>query len=327
MVTVVMRDHLLPRSPNRNLTGISGVKAFSDKVSHIMNRAMLLPALLFIVAGFIPAGAQTTPSPAAKEGTRFTSFVEFGGTSNSDGQIYALNPSVGYNFNQHLAMDLGLPFFFVRPSSDIIGATSSNGFGNPYVDLRVKFLSQAVNFASVLTGYAPLGDSKKGLSTGRATFDWTNHVDRSFSRLTSFAEVGIANTVTDSSLFMRPFTTLGFNTHLQGGASYDIWKFFSVGASGYDILPTGQQTVFSKVEHGSGNPGQSSHGRSFQDNQQTTGSADIARDDGFSTWVEAMPSSVLDMQLGFTRSMHYDLNSVSFTIGLNLGRMYHRTVH
>lgn len=288
---------------------------------------MLLPTLLLLLVGLPSASAQTTPPPAAKDGSGFTSFVEFGGTFNRDGQIYALNPSVGYNFNQHLGMDFGLPFFFVRPSSNIVGSTSSNGFGNPYVDLRVKFLNPAVNFASQLTGYAPLGDSKKGLSTGRGTFDWTNHFDRSFSRLTPFAEVGIANTVMDSSLFMRPFTTLGFNTHLQGGASYDIWKFFSVGASGYDILPTGQQTVFSKVQHGSGNPGQSSHGRSFQDNQQTTGGADVARDDGFSTWIEAMPSSLLDMQLGFTRSMHYDLNSVSFTIGLNLGRMYHRTVH
>jgi len=33
------------------------------------------------------------------------------------------------------------------------------------------------------------------------------------------------------------------------------------------------------------------------------------------------------MRLGFTRSIHYDLNSVSFTIGLNLGQLYHRSAN
>ena len=151
-----------------------------------------------------------------------------------------------------------------------------------------------------------------------------SHFDHSFSSLTPFAEVGIANTVADSLLFVRPFTTLGFNTHLQGGVKYGIWKVFSVGASGYDILPTGQQTVFSKVQGGSSNSASSSHKPVFLNNQQTTGTADIAHDDGFSTWIEAKPGSVLDMELGFTRSIRYDLNSVSFNIGLNLGRLYHK---
>ena len=160
---------------------------------------------------------------------------------------------------------------------------------------------------------------KKGLSTGRGTFDWTNHFDHSFDSLKPFADIGVANTIVGTKMFIRPYTTLGFNTHFQGGATYDIWKFFSVGASAYDILPSGQQTVFSRVAHGT-----SSHGRVFENNQQTTGSADITKDDGFSTWVEASPGKVVDLQLDFTRSMHYDLNSVSFGIGFNLKELYDR---
>jgi len=222
-------------------------------------------------------------------------------------------------------MDVGIPVYFVRASSTTTGTTSTNGIGNPYLDLRLKFQKPWLNFGSTLTGYAPAGDSKKGLSTGRGTFDWTNHFDHSFSSLTPFAVVGIANTVADSLLFVRPFTTLGFNTHLQGGVKYGIWKVFSVGASGYDILPTGQQTVFSKVQGGSSNSASSSHKPVFLNNQQTTGTADIAHDDGFSTWIEAKPGSVLDMELGFTRSIRYYLNSVSFNIGLNLGRLYRKS--
>lgn len=68
----------------------------------------------------------------------------------------------------------------------------------------------------------------------------------------------------------------------------------------------------------------SSHGP-FQNNQQITGSSDLAYDNGFSAWIGASPSAYLDMQLGYTRSIQYDLNSVSFGIGVNVGRLYHRS--
>jgi len=280
-------------------------------------------ALIATLCGM--TAAQAAPAQSVNDDKGFTSYVQFAGTSNSDGQVYKLDPSVGYNFSGHFGMDVGIPVYFVRASSTAAGTTSTNGIGNPYVDVRVKYLNPLFNFGSVLTGYAPAGDSKKGLSTGRGTFDWTNHFDRSFFSLTPFAEVGIANTITDSLLFERPFTTFGFNTHLQGGVKYAVWKILNVGASGYDILPTGQQTVFSKVQGGSSNPASPSHKPVFLNNQQTTGTADIAHDDGFSTWIEAKPGSVLDMELGFTRSIHYDLNSVSFNIGLNLGRLYRKS--
>jgi len=291
-----------------------------------MKQYRLFFATLALIAALCGmTAAQAAPAQSGNDDKGFTSYVQFAGTSNSDGQVYKLDPSVGYNFSGHFGMDVGIPVYFVRASSTTAGTTSTNGIGNPYLDVRVKYLHPLLNFGSTLTGYAPVGDSKKGLSTGRGTFDWTNHFDRSFSSLTPFAEVGIANTITDSLLFERPFTTFGFNTHLQGGVKYSLWKIFSVGASGYDILPTGQQTVFSKVQGGSSNSASSSHKPVFLNNQQTTGTADIAHDDGFSTWIEAKPGSVLDMELGFTRSIHYDLNSVSFNIGLNLGRLYRKS--
>jgi hypothetical protein len=41
------------------------------------------------------------PKPAAEEPSGFTSYVEFGGTANSEGQIYELTTSLGYDFNPH----------------------------------------------------------------------------------------------------------------------------------------------------------------------------------------------------------------------------------
>jgi len=285
-----------------------------------MSKRAPLALVLFVVVSSTVLVAQSTQGakPAAQGDKGFTSYAEFGGTSNVDGQVYRLESSVGYNFNQHFGVDVGVPIYFVRPSTTT-GGTPTNGLGNPWLDLRVKFLNPVVNYGSALTGFAPTGDSKRGLSTGRGTFDWTNHFDHTFSRLTPFGDIGIGNTITDSRLFMRPYTTLGFNAHFQGGANFDLWKFFSVGGSAYDIVPSGQQTVFSKVVRGAGKG--ASHGRVFQQNQQTTGSADIANDNGFSAWIDANPSSYLDLQLGYTRSVQYDLNSVSFTVGVDVGHL------
>jgi hypothetical protein len=269
--------------------------------------------VLLFVTSASAAGAQSAPKPALND-TGFTSYAAFEGTSDADGQVYAFSPSVGYNINRHFGMDLGVPFYLVRASSSL-GGTSSNGVGNPSLDLRFRFPNPKVNFASVVTGSAPVGDSKKGLSTGRGTYDWTNHFDRAVNRFTPFGEIGISNTVANTRLFLRPFTTLGFNAHVQGGANYDLWKFFSVGSSGYAILPSGQQTIFSKVV----GPSRNSNGRPFENNQQTTGGADLARDHGFSAWVDANPAPYLDMELGYTRSVNYDLNAVSFGVGINIG--------
>jgi hypothetical protein len=280
-------------------------------------RGPLFAALTLTMVGCF-ASAQTSPKPAASE-SGITAYVEFGGTVNSDA-IYEVNSSVGYDFNSHFGLSLRAPIYFVRPASST-GTSSANGLGDPSLGFHLRLPNPTINVATVLTGTAPVGNSKQGLSTGRATFDWTGRIDHSISNLTPFFEAGISNTTPDSRLFVRPYTTLGLNTHFNGGGEYDVWKFISVGASGYDILPIGQQTVFSRVNSGQGNGGQ--HGPPFLNNQQTTGSSSIAHDDGFSTWIDASPHGTMDIELGFTRSVVYDLNSVSFSIGVNL-RQLHR---
>jgi hypothetical protein len=273
------------------------------------------------LSGF--SSAQTQPKPAATDNTGWTSYVQFGGTSNADGQVFQLQPSIGYSFNEHFGMDFGLPFYSVHASSSNAGGVSGHGVGNPWVDLRYKILTPRLNYGTMLTGAAPLGDSKLGLSTGRATFDWNSRVERSFSPLTPFAEAGLSNTISDTRLFLRPYTTLGLNAHFQAGTSINVWKHVSVGGSLYDILPFGDQTVFSRVTGASSNGPAATHGRSFQTSQQTTGTSAIARDSGFSTWLDAGLNRYMDAEIGFTRSVHYDLNSVSFALGFNVGRLLH----
>jgi hypothetical protein len=264
--------------------------------------------------------AQSKAESSATEETGVTSYVEFGGTSNSTGQVYEIDSSAGYSFTPHFGMDFGVPVYFVNPSSSS-GTAASSGVGNPSVDLRWKYPHVALNYATVLTGSAPLGDKNLGLSTGHATFDWTNHFDHGFNQVTPFFDAGLSNTTSDSRLFVRPYTTYGLNSHFRGGAEIDVWKFISVGAAGYDIAPFGNQTVFSRVVGPANASAGSGHGHSFNGGHEVAGSSTIAEDNGFSAWVDANLNKYTDAELGYTRSTQFDLNSVSFSLGFNVGRL------
>src|SRR5712692_6118410 len=170
-------------------------------------------------------------------------YERFFGSSSTLGNVFRLDTTLGYSFNKHLSIDGGLPVFFVHPSA----AATANGIGNAYAELRFALPNPLVDYSSVVTGTAPTGDKNRGLSTGRATVDWTNHFDRSFSRLTPFGNIGFANTVSDTPLFVRPYTTLGFVTHFEGGAVYRIARALDAGAGAYAIEPAGQQTIVSEL--------------------------------------------------------------------------------
>ena len=282
--------------------------------------------LIFSVMSGVLATAQAKSEAGANYETGFTSYVEFGGSANSLGQVYELDSSVGYSFTPHFGMDFGIPIYFVNASSSS-GSTSSSGVGNPSVDLRWKYPHPSINYATVLTGSAPLGDKTLGLSTGHATFDWTNHFDHAFNLVVPFAEAGFSNTTSDSRLFVRPYTTFGLNAHFRGGMEVDVWKFVSVGAAGYDIAPFANQTVFSRVVKPSSTVGPvtgpgAGHGSAFNTGHQTTGTSSIAADDGFSTWLDASLNKYTDAEIAYTRSVQFNLNSVSFSIGFNVGRLF-----
>lgn len=272
--------------------------------------------------------AQTTPgSSTRKEEGGWDAYEYFSGSSSTLGQVMKLDTSVGYSFNQYFGVDIGIPVYFLHASVSSAGAgfSSGAGVGNAYVDLRLILRNPAVNYASVLTGMAPTGNENLGLSTGRFTFDWDNHFDHDFGGFRPFADLGIANTISDTHFFVRPFTTLGIVSHFEGGATYRVVPFVRVGASLYDDLPSGQQKVFSKLKGRQSAAGFATrhHAGPFENAHETVGPADIARDNGYSIWAESSSLPVVHLEAGYTRSVHYALNTFSFGVGFDLASLYH----
>ena len=203
-----------------------------------------------ICAVFITVVAFALPAVAEPEGEPWTLSGRIQGSSNSAGLVLKADPTLGYSFNHYFQTYFGLPVYFVNPSSTIQTATGSgfmSGLGNAYVGFRLGMDREAVDFASVLEATAPTGDKANGFSTGRATIDWTNRFSHSFSSLTPFVTAGLANTVSDTAFFVRPFTSLGIVSHFDGGAKFNLSKFVEVGASAYAIRAAGQQTIISKT--------------------------------------------------------------------------------
>jgi hypothetical protein len=253
------------------------------------------------------------------------------------GLVTKFDTAVGYQFNRYLAVEAGLPVYAVNPSStasEVTGVQAASGIGNVYADLRLSLLNPAVNFTSLLTAAVPTGDKSAGFSTGHVTYDWSNLFDRSFGPVTPFVDLGIANTITDTPFFIRPFTSYGFVTHLEGGASYKLWRIASVGASVYAIEPSGQQTVFSKLipgksqNPGAGNQSRGRHGQAgvFETDAVTVGNADITRDHGFSAWFSVRASKFASFEIGYSRSVEYALNSIFFGIDFNLSPVIRRVL-
>jgi hypothetical protein len=294
-------------------------------------RACFISAVA-LSAVFGDAGILRAESGNSKKDDKGFVLVEtFQGTSDTLGAVTKLNTTAGYKFSRHFELDAGVPFYFVHAfsSATATGLSSGNGVGDPSLILQFSFSGSATSFVSSITGTAPVGDTAKGLSTGRATVDWNNYLEFTAGRITPYANLGLANSISDTRFFTRPFTSLGKVAHFEGGADVQIWRALSVGASAYADAPIGQQKVFSKlIKRGqAGTTGQST-GRGqkrgvFENQSLTVGEASIARDNGGSAWLDLSSGGVADFQVGFSRSVEYDLNSVFFSVVLNMGKWIH----
>ncbi len=295
-------------------------------------RSSVLKSIVFtgLLAVGASAFAQTSASKPKDELKGFSETESIQGTLSSSEKLFKLDSAMGWDFNKHFGVFAGVPVYFIHvPSSTTTSGTtttttpssSNNGIGNVYVGLALRAPNPTIDYSSTLTASAPTGDSKKGLSSGRGTFDWDNRFEHAFDRLTPFFDAGMGNTVPDSKLFTRPYTSLGFVTHLEEGAEFELARHFSISGSGYEILPAGNQKVFSKlVAKGGTATGTGKHGRVFETSAAASGSG-LTRENGFNASVGFDPAPVWRLELGYTRSMTFDLSSFAFNLQLNAGKL------
>ncbi len=321
-----------------------------------MTRQSWLRGSLPVLLLWVLAGNAVWAQQGDERGLVF--YESFYGSANSLGMVNRLDTTVGYKFNRFVEFNVSLPVYFVRPSSStsaIFGTSSQSGLGNVYSNLRLTLSNPTIRFTSVLTGTAPTGDEVKGFSTGRASVDWTNIFAYDFPWASPYVSAGIANTISDTSFFVRPFSTIGFVGHVEAGSTFRVNRFNSVGISGYKVMPSGEQTIISRVVPretivpaastttaapalpGRGNgrglglgrtksstPGTTTTVTTFEVVTETLVEADLAKDHGASVWWNISPSSAVSFYAGFSRSFPFDLNTFFFGTSLDVGSLIRR---
>jgi hypothetical protein len=283
-----------------------------------------------VLAVAICLPAQTSAKAGNDSERGFTEIESLQSTLNSQERLFKVDSRVGWDFNQHFGVFGGVPFYFVNsPSSTTTTGgtttttpgTSHNGMGNAYLGFDFSAPGSTLEYAGALTVGAPTGSTKNGMSTGRATVDFDNRFQHTFNRFTPFFDGGLGNTVPDSRLISRPFTSLGFIAHLEEGAGYDLSKGFSVNASAYEIVPEGNQKIYSKLVS-KGQTGKTGSKNVFQSSATANGNG-LTRENGFNAWVQFEPAPAWDLALGYTRSATFGLNSFAFNLSMNFGKLLH----
>jgi hypothetical protein len=297
-------------------------------------------AALFSFLTFVPACAQDTGPAARDNGTParagnvrqppepfkgINAYEEFQGAATSSEAIFKLDSSVGYDFNRYAEVFVGVPLYFVHDSasasvSSSAGNLSGRAAGDVYFGVDLYLPTRIANYSTTFTAAAPTGSVSKGFSTGHRTLDWTNRLRKHFGRFAPFVSAGISNTVPDTDLVTRTFTSLGNVVHLEEGADYDLTSRVYTGADAYHILPFGNQQVVNR-EAGAGIDGQ---GNGTGD-LPSAASSNLTRETGFDIWLGFEPTRVLRFEAGYSRSVTFALNRLSFNVGLNLGRLLRQT--
>ncbi len=170
----------------------------------------VLPLVLGVVMS-----AQNLPSPAYKEKGSYEVFGVGTSHDNSLGWTTEFDTGVGYDFNRAFSAQAGVPLYLVSATTTSTSGTGSttttsshyNSIGDAYVAVNLHPKLESFGFATALTGTVPTGNRDNGVSTGRPTVTWANHLEKSFDRLTPFVEGTLGNSLNTTQRFRRPFTT------------------------------------------------------------------------------------------------------------------------
>lgn len=298
-----------------------------------------IAVLIVATVSVIFASAQQTSAASADKGwNSCSSFTE--AHDSSLGWSTILNSSVGYDFNRHVSALVGIPFYFVQPSSSVTGgaatttSASYSALGDVYAGFNYR-IGGPLGYSGSILGSAPTGSTTYGISTGRAGADWNNRIEHDVWLLTPFLEAGFGNSNTAINLAhgagkphtigLLSYATLGAMAHFQGGTELSLNKNVSLYVSGYDMSPIGNQKVYSRllkknqatgVATGKGN----AKGALTQ-NAVTSGTSAIAIDRGFTSGLDFSPSKRIDIGFEYTRSVTNAVNTLAFSLGYRLGHI------
>lgn len=274
---------------------------------------------------------------SGRAGSGISLYEAIDGSSSPSGSLLRISNDVGFNFRRMLGVDLVLPIYFVIPPVQQNGfSPATPSLGSLAIGAHVSLPLPLVEYTPALTIAFPTGSVSKGLSTGTVTYDLDNHFQHGFGLvpLAAFLDADVGNSLNNGngpyrSRVQLPFLTFGKLAELKAGAEFHFLDDLTVSADGYDVIPWGAQTMYSCIlRPGSVGTG-GTHNRAYELFPITDGGPGLTRDDGYEVAVGYAPRHFLNLRFldftaGYSHSVHYDLNTLSLGIGLNVSQLLSR---
>lgn len=286
---------------------------------------LLMAGLAISVSG---ARAQALPTGHTAPGIDFYTILE--GSTSPSGTVSDMRNTVSYTLKGSLAADLTVPIYFVVPPVQPAGfAPAAIGLGNVALDARATIPLFFADYSPTATVAFPTGSTAMGLSAGIVTYDLDNRLDRTFGLITPFAEVDIGNSENNMSsptrrVVQRPYLTVGYMAMLSAGPEVRLFHLLTLSADAFYVEPWGAQTVFSRIVRPGITGGGGTHNRVYEVAYKTVGGPSLVRDDGVDASAAFSPTRFMDLTVAFNRSLLYDLDTVSVSLGFNISRILAR---
>lgn len=257
------------------------------------------------------ASLKTTPrAPAA--GSVFDGFnagLTFSGVHDSSiGWYNVLTPAVSYTFSPHYSADASLSIYpqrlAVNEATNVTAKTrlisTSGDIGDLLVGAHAFFKVRGVQSTSTASMTMPTGNRTDGLSTGRVTFDFSEHAERYVGRTGFVLDLGAGDS---SGLFngvvTEQYSALGPIAHFQTGVVVWLPGRSYVQSVAYEQLPLGDQKIYTTVTA----PGQPP--------RRVVSGRKVTEDNGFTTSVGIPLTANFTFTTYYNRSLRLHLDTVS----------------
>jgi hypothetical protein len=235
--------------------------------------------------------------------------VTFSGVHDSAiGWYTVATPAVSYTLTQHYSADASISIYPSRQVQNTDLATLlTNPFqlevgdlGDTFIGIHASFNRRLLRNTTTASFTIATGDQSAGLGSGKFTFDFSDHVERSYKRVGFLLDLGAGNS---SGLFNRlvtsDYTSVGALTHFQQGVVVWLPGRSYIQSVAYQQVPIGSQTIFTIPAP----PG-------FPSSTLVFGKSS-GRDLGVTTFVGIPLSSHVTLSSYYSRSFSQPLDTVS----------------
>jgi hypothetical protein len=195
----------------------------------------------------------------------FNAGITFAGLHDSAvGWSTIATPALGYAINDIFSVDVSIPIYLYRlaeslskrplPDQRLVALRGEPG--DTILSGHAQFTPGAFQYEATAALALPSGDKEYGLTSGRVTFDFDNHLERSLGhggshgqpRFAPFVDAGLGDSTTLANrLLTRNYTSLGLIAHFQAGMGVALPLGASFESAAYEQLPVGDQKTYSSV--------------------------------------------------------------------------------